>query len=162
VLASLEHPNIATLFDAGMTDDGMPYFVMEYVSGTAVTSYIEEHELTIPQRLELFLKICAAVEAAHRGRVVHRDLKRSNILVNENGEPKLLDFGIAKLLGEHPIAMTVAGQQRLTPISASPEHAAKRSQQQAMFMLWALCYMRFSPTNIRMSSTLAIRIWMKW
>jgi serine/threonine protein kinase/TolB-like protein len=142
VLASLEHPNIATLFDAGMTDDGMPYFVMEYVSGTAVTSYIEEHELTIPQRLELFLKICAAVEAAHRGRVVHRDLKRSNILVNENGEPKLLDFGIAKLLGEHPIAMTVAGQQRLTPISASPEQARGEEVTTAsdVYALGALLY----------------------
>jgi serine/threonine protein kinase len=98
LLASLDHPNIASLFDAGTTENGLPYFVMEYVPGTPVTTYVRDNALSIRERLELFLKICTAVEAAHRKRVVHRDLKRNNILVNDKGEPKLLDFGIAKLL----------------------------------------------------------------
>lgn len=123
VLASLDHPNIASLFDAGTTANGLPYFVMEYVPGTPVTDYVKENHLPLRQRLALFLKICAAVEVAHRRRIVHRDLKRSNILVTAEGEPKLLDFGIAKLLEENPLALTATGQQRLTPISASPEQA---------------------------------------
>ena len=123
VLASLDHPNIAVLFDAGATEEGTPYFVMEYVQGTPVTSYVRQKNLPIPERLALFLKICGAVEAAHRRRVVHRDLKRNNILVTEEGEPKLLDFGIAKLLEDNPLAITSEGHQRLTPISASPEQA---------------------------------------
>ncbi|MGB8341912.1 MAG: protein kinase [Chthoniobacterales bacterium] len=123
VLASLDHPNIAGLFDAGATEEGTPYFVMEYVHGTPVTSYVRQKNLSIPERLALFLKICAAVEAAHRRRVVHRDLKRNNILVTEEGEPKLLDFGIAKLLEDNPLIVTSEGHQRLTPISASPEQA---------------------------------------
>ncbi|MEO8044836.1 MAG: protein kinase [Spartobacteria bacterium] len=123
VLASLDHTNIASLFDAGTTTEGLPYFVMEYVPGMPVTNYVQEHNLPLRQRLALFLKICAAVEVAHRRRVVHRDLKRSNILVTAEGEPKLLDFGIAKLLEENPLALTATGQQRLTPISASPEQA---------------------------------------
>lgn len=123
VLASLEHPNIATILDAGTTEDGLPYFVMEYVRGLPVVDYIRDHNLPFPDRLTLFLKICAAVEVAHRKRIVHRDLKRNNILVNEEGEPKLLDFGIAKLLEEDQASHTATGQQRLTPISASPEQA---------------------------------------
>jgi eukaryotic-like serine/threonine-protein kinase len=123
VLASLDHTNIAALFDAGTTEKGMPYFVMEYVSGTPITTYVREKNLSVRQRLALFLKICAAVEVAHRKRIVHRDLKRGNILVNEDGEPKLLDFGISKLLEENPLTVTATGQQRLTPISASPEQA---------------------------------------
>ena len=124
VLASLDHPNIAGIFDAGTTEGEMPYFVMEYVPGIAVTAFIAERQLSIRQRLELFLKICAAVEAAHRKRIVHRDLKPSNILVTEEAEPKLLDFGIAKLLEPAgPLEKTATGQQRLTPICASPEQA---------------------------------------
>ena len=142
VLASLEHPNIATLFDAGTTDDGMPYFVMEHVSGLPVTTYVREHDLSISERLALFVKICAAVEVAHHKRIVHRDLKRSNILVNEQGEPKLLDFGIAKLLEENPLALTAMGQQRLTPISASPEQARGETVTMAsdIYALGALLY----------------------
>ena len=98
ILAKLEHQSIARLIDAGTTDDGLPYFVMEYVSGKPITTFIREHGLTIPERLELFLKVCAAVEHAHHDHIVHRDLKPSNILVTAEGEPKLLDFGIAKLL----------------------------------------------------------------
>ncbi len=123
-LASLDHPNIAGIFDAGTTENGLPYFVMEYVPGSPVTAFVAERHLSIRQRLELFLKICAAVEAAHRRRIVHRDLKPGNILVNEDGEPKLLDFGIAKLLATDSTAEeTATGQQRLTPICASPEQA---------------------------------------
>ena len=142
VLASLDHPNIAALFDAGTTPDGLPYFVMEYVPGIPVTSYVAEHHLSIRERLALFLKICAAVEVAHRRRVVHRDLKRSNILVNAEGEPKLLDFGIAKLIEENPHALTATGQQRLTPISASPEQARGDEVTRAsdIYALGALLY----------------------
>lgn len=142
VLASLEHPNIATLFDAGTTEEGMPYFVMEYVAGTPVTAYIQERDLPTHDRLALFLRICAAVEVAHRKHIVHRDLKRSNILVNEEGEPKLLDFGIAKLLEESPLVRTATGRQRLTPISASPEQARGEAVTRAsdIYALGALLY----------------------
>src|ERR1700674_44185 len=125
VLARLDHPNIARLLDAGTTNDGIPYIVMEYVDGMPLTRFIEENHLSIPARPKLFLKICAAVEVAHRHSVVHRDLKPNNILVNHEGEAKLLDFGIAKLIGHdaNPLELTALGQERLTPISASPEQA---------------------------------------
>jgi eukaryotic-like serine/threonine-protein kinase len=125
VLACLDHPNIARLIDAGTTDDGLPYFVMEYIDGIPVTRFLDENEAPLVARLNLFLKISGAVEAAHRNSIVHRDLKPSNILVNREGEPKLLDFGIAKLIGNEPNALeqTALGQARLTPFSASPEQA---------------------------------------
>lgn len=125
VLACLDHPNIARLIDAGTTDDGLPYFVMEYIDGIPATRFLDENEAPLVARLNLFLKISGAVEAAHRNSIVHRDLKPSNILVNREGEPKLLDFGIAKLIGNEPNALeqTALGQQRLTPVSASPEQA---------------------------------------
>jgi serine/threonine protein kinase/tetratricopeptide (TPR) repeat protein len=125
VLARLDHPNIARLLDAGTTDEGLPYFVMEYVDGMPVVRFVEENREPIAARLALFLKICAAVEVAHRSSVVHRDLKPGNILVTREGEPKLLDFGIAKLVGNdmNPLELTALGQQRLTPVSASPEQA---------------------------------------
>ena len=142
LLASLDHPNIANLFDAGTTENGLPYFVMEYVPGTPVTTYVRDNALSIRERLELFLKICTAVEAAHRKRVVHRDLKRNNILVNDKGEPKLLDFGIAKLLEDNPLTATATRQQRLTPISASPEQARGEEVTPAsdIYALGALLY----------------------
>lgn len=125
ILAGLDHPNIARLLDAGTTDDGLPYFIMDYVLGTPVTQFVSEQRLPIAQRLGLFLKICGAVEAAHRKLVVHRDLKPSNIVVTPNGEPKLLDFGIAKLIdqGEQAADHTARRHQRLTPNYASPEQA---------------------------------------
>jgi TolB-like protein len=123
ILARLDHPNIARLLDAGTTDDGLPYFIMDYIVGAPVTRFAVAQRLTTRQRLELFLKICAAVEFAHRNLVVHRDIKPSNILVNFEGEPKLLDFGIAKLLAKDEDAAQsgTEAQQRLTPICASPE-----------------------------------------
>jgi serine/threonine protein kinase/TolB-like protein/Tfp pilus assembly protein PilF len=125
ILARLDHPNIARLLDAGTTDDGLPYFIMDYIVGAPVTRFAVAQRLSTRQRLELFLKICAAVEFAHRNLVVHRDIKPSNILANAEGEPKLLDFGIAKLLAkdEDAAQSTIEGQQRLTPICASPEQA---------------------------------------
>ena len=104
----------------------MPYFVMEYVPGMPVTAYVREHHLSIRESLALFLKICAAVEVAHRNRIVHRDLKRSNILVNEEGEPKLLDFGIAKLLEENPLALTAHGTTASYPDLRFPGTGARR------------------------------------
>ncbi len=123
ILASLEHPFIGRLFDGGTTDDGLPYFVMEYVAGSPVTGYCATKALTIEDRLRLFLKISAAVQFAHQNLVVHRDLKPANILVTGRGEPKLLDFGIAKLLapGEGNPGLTSPDQQHLTPAYASPE-----------------------------------------
>ena len=144
ILARLEHPNIAHLLDAGTTDDGLPYFVMEYVAGAPITRFVREHELSIQQRLAIFLKVCSAVEVAHHNHVIHRDLKPSNILVNAEGEPKLLDFGIAKLLtpGEGAAELTSAIEQRLTPICASPEQTDGRPVTEAsdVFALGALLY----------------------
>ncbi|MGH9722818.1 MAG: serine/threonine-protein kinase, partial [Bryobacteraceae bacterium] len=122
ILASLDHPNIAGLLDGGVTETGLPYLVMEYVSGTPITVYCTDRQLPLRERLRLFLRVCSAVEYAHRRLVVHRDLKPSNILVGENGEPKLLDFGIAKLLdpaGAADAPPTAAGF--FTPDYSSPE-----------------------------------------
>ena len=125
ILARLDHPNIARLLDAGTTKDGLPYFIMDYIVGAPVTRFAVAQRLSTRHRLELFLKICAAVEFAHRNLVVHRDIKPSNILANAEGEPKLLDFGIAKLLAkdEDAAQLTTEVQQHLTPICASPEQA---------------------------------------
>ena len=107
ILAGLAHPNIATLFDGGVTDDGLPYFTMEYVDGRPIDAYCDANRLDLRARIQLFLRTCGAVAAAHRALVVHRDLKPTNVLVTETGEVKLLDFGIAKLLAmdEVPIAV---------------------------------------------------------
>jgi len=125
ILARLDHPNIARLLDAGTTDDGLPYFIMDHIVGAPVNRFAVAQRLSTRQRLELFLKICAAVEFAHRNLVVHRDIKPSNILANAEGEPKLLDFGIAKILAkdEDEAQLTAETQQHLTPICASPEQA---------------------------------------
>jgi serine/threonine protein kinase/tetratricopeptide (TPR) repeat protein len=123
ILAQLDHPNIARLLDAGTTQDGLPFFVMEFVEGERLTDFVWARALPLNERLHLFGKICAAVQFAHQNLVVHRDLKPSNILVTADGEPKLLDFGIAKLLGagEDAWEVTIAGRERLTPGYASPE-----------------------------------------
>ena len=125
ILASLDHPHIATLLDAGTTDDGLSYFIMEYVEGQPIDVYCATHGLSTRERLQLFGLVCAAVQHAHQHQVVHRDLKPSNILVTEAGVPKLLDFGIAKLLtpdNARAIAnATTVGLRPMTPAYASPE-----------------------------------------
>lgn len=125
ILANLDHPNIAKLLDGGTTEDGRPYFVMEHVEGRPVDQYCAG--LPVEQRLELFRTVCAAVHFAHQNLVVHRDLKAGNILVTAEGVPKLLDFGIAKLLdpgGETPSALTELGLRPMTLEAASPEQVA--------------------------------------
>jgi serine/threonine protein kinase len=127
ILASLEHPNIARLLDGGTTAEGLPYFVMEYVPGIPITEYCRGR-LSLNEKLQLFRAVCAAVQHAHQKLVVHRDLKPSNILVTPEGTPKLLDFGIAKLLapeaGEDAAATRTETALRLmTPEYASPEQA---------------------------------------
>lgn len=127
VLASLNHPNIARLLDGGTTTDGLPFIAMEYVEGKTITEYCDEKRSTIEERLLIFRKVCGAVTYAHQNLVVHRDIKPSNILVAPDGEPKLLDFGIAKLLSNqygHTIEHTATGANLLTPEYASPEQIA--------------------------------------
>ena len=125
ILANLEHPNIARLLDGGAGADGMPYLVMEYVEGTPPLDYCERHALNTRQRILLFRQICSAVHYAHQRMVIHRDLKPGNILVAEDGTPKLLDFGIAKVfapdVSENSQAVTETGMQRMTARYSSPE-----------------------------------------
>ena len=125
ILARLSHPNIAYLLDGGATGDGLPYFVMEYVDGTPILEFCDGARLTIRQRLRLFQTVCAAVHYAHRNLVVHRDLKPRNILVTADATPKLLDFGIAKILDpgtDDPAAPLTRTELRLlTPEYAAPE-----------------------------------------
>ena len=124
VLAGLEHPGIARLYDAGATPDGVPYLVMEFVDGDDLLRYCDRRHLSIADRLRLFQRICDAVQYAHQNFIVHRDLKPSNILVTPEGEPKLLDFGIAKLLsaGAEDGDETAVFARALTPEYSSPEH----------------------------------------
>jgi serine/threonine protein kinase len=125
ILAQLENPNIAALIDGGSTSDGLPYLVMEYIEGLPVTKFCDLHNFSIEERLELFRKICSAISYAHQNLVVHRDIKPSNILVTADGTPKLLDFGIAKLL--HPDLSLETNEATatmfrvMTPEYASPE-----------------------------------------
>jgi eukaryotic-like serine/threonine-protein kinase len=123
ILARLEHPNIASLFDGGTTDHGVPYVVMEYVQGQRIDMWCEQQRLTVVQRLDLFRQVCAAVQYAHAQLVVHRDLKPSNMLVTESGVVKLLDFGVAKLLtpDRTDTDTTRTGLAPLTVSFASPE-----------------------------------------
>jgi len=123
ILANLDHPNIARLIDGGTTDDGLPYFVLEYVEGTTITHYCDQHKLNTIGRVKLFRQVCTAVLFAHQNLIVHRDIKPSNIIVTEDGTPKLLDFGIAKLLSadRSSIEGTATIGRLLTPEYASPE-----------------------------------------
>ncbi len=125
ILAGLEHPHIARLLDGGLTLHGLPYFVMEYVDGEPIDSYCDNNKLTVRERLALFSQVCDAVQFAHQNLVVHRDLKPGNVLVTSDGQVKLLDFGIAKLLdnGEKGATLytTEDSARRMTPEYASPE-----------------------------------------
>ena len=120
ILAGLDHPNIARLLDGGTTDDGIPYLVMELVEGTPIDAHCEIHSLSITHRLELFLPVCAAVHNAHQHLVIHRDLKPGNILVTPDDVPKLLDFGIAKIVSPSG-GLDTTLLHALTPEYASPE-----------------------------------------
>jgi eukaryotic-like serine/threonine-protein kinase len=125
ILASLEHPFIASLLDGGSTPDGRPYFAMEYVEGQPIVDYCDTHRLDTAARLELFRHVCSAVQYAHQNLIIHRDIKPANVLVIAEGTPKLLDFGIAKLLNPEltgqTLAPTAPGLQLMTPEYASPE-----------------------------------------
>src|ERR1700676_5312794 len=126
ILAQLDHPNIAHLLDGGSLPDGTTYIVMEYVDVVTIDVYCDSNRLDITARLKLFQTVCGAVHYAHQNLVVHRDLKPSNILVTAAGVPKLLDFGIAKLLDDrqaarHALALTQADSRIMTPDHASPE-----------------------------------------
>lgn len=125
ILASLSHPHLAEVYDGGVLEDGRPYLVMEYVEGRPITEHCREEECTVDERLALFRQAAAAVQAAHEQLVVHRDLKPSNVFVEqETGTIKLLDFGIAKILGElpgGPVPATQTGRQPMTPAYAAPE-----------------------------------------
>src|SRR6267142_3148569 len=124
ILAGFAHPNIARLFDGGATETGLPYFIMEYIEGHAVDEYCDSQRLRTAARLELFRTVCAAIQYAHQHLVIHRDIKPSNILVTAAGVPKLLDFGIAKLLHTEATlgtATTAVAQRLMTPEYASPE-----------------------------------------
>jgi eukaryotic-like serine/threonine-protein kinase len=131
ILASLNHANIARLLDAGETEEGSPYLVMEYVHGEPLDRFCDRQQLGLRERLQLFLEICSAVQYAHQNLVVHRDLKPANILVTAEGAPKLLDFGIAKLLdagdaAAAAMALTRMNDRLLTPEYASPEQILGR------------------------------------
>jgi eukaryotic-like serine/threonine-protein kinase len=127
ILASFEHPNIARLLDGGTTGAGLPYFAMEFIQGEPIDVYCDRHKLDTSARLRLFLQVCSAVQYAHQRLIIHRDLKPNNILVDADGIPKLLDFGIAKILqlGERSenAAHTKSIYRMLTPGYASPEQA---------------------------------------
>lgn len=121
ILADLSHPNIARLLDGGDTVEGVPYLVMEYVEGRPIDLFCDEKQLSIDERLRLFSTVCAAVQYAHQHLVIHRDIKPGNILVSEEGLPKLVDFGIAKLLDQDRMDATATAMPFMTPDYASPE-----------------------------------------
>ena len=125
ILASLDHPNIARILDGGTAADGSPYYVMELINGLPITEYCDQHRLSIDARLKLFSQVCAAVQYAHQRLVIHRDIKPSNILITAEGLPKLLDFGIAKVLDSkvqlRDLTVTTPGLWMMTPEYASPE-----------------------------------------
>jgi len=124
-LAGLVHPNIARLLDGGSTENGLPYLIMEFIDGIPIDDYCDENKLSTAQRLQLFRIVCSAVHFAHQNLIVHRDLKPGNILVTADGQPKLLDFGIAKLLNQNvtgqTLSLTRTGMQLMSPEYASPE-----------------------------------------
>lgn len=130
ILARMSHPNVARILDGGTTGTGIPYLVMEFVDGVPLTDYCKNQQLDVPGRLKLFCKVCDGVQEAHRHLIVHRDLKPDNILVGENGEPRLLDFGIAKILEQEPLptdGKRHTSLSAMTPAYASPEQVRQEA-----------------------------------
>ncbi|MEJ2494039.1 MAG: serine/threonine-protein kinase [Ignavibacteriaceae bacterium] len=125
ILARLQHPNIARLYDGGLTDENLPYFTMEYVEGETIDEYCDKNNLSVSERLKLFTRVCGAIQYAHQNLVIHRDLKPWNIIIKKDGTVKLLDFGIAKVFTEDDLpeqaALTRTGLHVMTPEYASPE-----------------------------------------
>ena len=123
ILANLSHPYVARLLDGGVTEDGLPWLALEYVQGLPIDDYCRRNRLSLQDRLQLFVRVCSALEYAHRNLVIHRDIKPANVLVTAEGDPKLLDFGIAKLLASDfsTAVHTRAGMRLITPEYASPE-----------------------------------------
>lgn len=144
ILARLEHPNIARLLDGGVSEDGRPYFAMEYVPGVSITAYCDRRSASVEERLRLFVPVCRAIDYAHRNLIVHRDLKPSNVVVGDDGQVKLLDFGIAKLLGddEGQGHHTGGAGRMMTPEYASPEQVAglRITTASDVYQLGALLY----------------------
>jgi len=121
VLARLKHPHIAQIYDAGLTQKGRPFFVMELIEGKDLLSHLEMPSLSLPERLELFIQVCEAVHFAHQNTIVHRDIKPSNILIDKQGVVKLMDFGIAEIIEEDQVGNQEISNRILTPEYASPE-----------------------------------------
>ncbi len=145
ILAELSHPNIAQLYDGGVTDDGLPYLIMEYIDGTPIDVYCDQQQLSIAERLSLFEDICDSVQYAHNNLIIHRDLKPSNIMVTEGGDVKILDFGISKLIRDEmdeSATETKESHQMLTPGYAAPEQFSYEAITTAIdnYALGALLY----------------------
>ncbi len=171
-LAMFNHPHVAKVFDAGCAEDGRPYFALEYVEGLPITKYCDEHKLTIPQRLKLFIKVCEAIQHAHQKGVIHRDIKPSNILVSEQRHehiPKVIDFGLAKALDQRLSTQsvnTMQGQMIGTPEYMSPEPTGQSGEdidtRTDIYALGVLLYellvgsLPFDPTNLRRASLVEI------
>ena len=122
LVAALKHPNIISIFHSGTTKEGLPFYVMDYVRGLSLNKFVREKKLTLEDALKLFMKVCTAIQYAHQRGVMHRDLKPSNILVDSEGNPKVLDFGLAKLLAG-PVETIVSTSQAVigTPPHISPD-----------------------------------------
>ncbi|HBX65217.1 MAG TPA: serine/threonine protein kinase, partial [Balneolaceae bacterium] len=145
ILANLNHPNIATLFDGGFTEEGFPYLIMEYVQGLPIDEFCQKHQLSVSERLALFKKVLAAIKHAHSNLIIHRDLKPSNILIDEEQNLKVLDFGIAKTLSikeDQDPELTQSGERVWTPSYAAPEQILERPSriQTDIYGLGALLY----------------------
>jgi tetratricopeptide (TPR) repeat protein len=161
ILASLSHPGIARLLDAGHTVNGQPYLVLEYIDGTPINVYCQG--LDVRSKLEIFLKVCAALSYAHRNLIIHRDLKPSNILVDATGQPKLLDFGIARILDQADAGVQLTKERMLTPEFASPEQVrgAARTTATDVYSLGAVLYLLLtgrSPHAAEAGETEAIEV----
>ena len=147
ILANLEHPNVARLLDGGNTEEGLPFFVMELVAGRPIDEYCDSRQLPVRERLSLFVAVCGAVQYAHKNQVIHRDLKPGNVLVTAEGVPKLLDFGIAKILDTvafpAPVDLTRQTMRMLTPEYASPEQVRGEpvSASSDVYSLGAMLYL---------------------